>query len=356
MSAGACSRAWQAEASLDRRISAEDRAAFERHAQACEHCARELRELVRLKALGQQLPWPKVEPLARRRQRNDLLRRAHGGGEARPTAPAWRWVLVAALSGALALGVFAYRKLPLGAPVTVATAVAYEVSTGPGSAWREVARGEAVRIELQKGELSVHVAKLAVGQSFVLRLPDGELEVRGTRFTVVADVGHTQRVGVSEGRVALRLRGRPEALLSAGQSWQLDSVAPEASTRTDSSATSSATPAPSNGERSAKPSRSVSSARARPVAPGAEPLPNSDFAVAMASFSRGDFATAEQLFERFESQHPQSSQVEDSLFLRAVARLRRGDGPGARSLAALYLRRYPSGFRADEARRIIGAP
>jgi TolA-binding protein len=76
----------------------------------------------------------------------------------------------------------------------------------------------------------------------------------------------------------------------------------------------------------------------------------------MASFSRGDFATAEQLFERFEAQHPQSSQVEDSLFLRAVARLRRGDGPGAQSLAAQYLRRYPSGFRAHEAQRIVGAP
>ena len=97
------------------------------------------------------------------------------------------------------------------------------------------------------------------------------------------------------------------------------------------------------------------SAPARPVATGAEP-PGGDFAVAMASFSRGDFATAEQLFERFEAQHPQSSQVEDSLFLRAVARLRRGDGPGARSLAAQYVRRYPSGFRADEAKRIVGAP
>jgi outer membrane protein assembly factor BamD (BamD/ComL family) len=75
----------------------------------------------------------------------------------------------------------------------------------------------------------------------------------------------------------------------------------------------------------------------------------------MASFSRGDFATAEQLFQRFEAQHPQSSQVEDSLFLRALARLRRGDEVGARALAAEYLRRYPNGFRADEAARVVSA-
>jgi hypothetical protein len=265
-------------------------------------------------------------------------------------------VIVVALLGALALGVFAYRKLHIVAPVTVATSVAYEVSAAQGSAWREDARGNAVRLELQHGELSVHVVKLTAGQSFILRLPDGELEVRGTRFTVTADLGRTQRVGVSEGRVALRLRGRPEALLGAGQSWQLDSVTPEASARAHSSPPSTAVPAPSDAERGAKPPRPVTSARARPAAAGAEPSPSGDFAVAMASFSRGDFATAEQLFERFEAQHPQSSQVEDSLFLRAVARLRRGDGPGAQSLAAQYVRRYPRGFRADEAKRIVGAP
>lgn len=349
MSAVNCSRGWQAEAALDRRISAEDRVAFERHAQTCEHCAREQRELLRLKALGQQLPWPKVEPLVRRRQRNELLRQAHGGDQARPAAPAWRWVIVAALLSAFALGLLAYRKLHLAPPVTVATAVAYELSAEQGSAWRELARGDAVRLELQKGAVGVHVAKLAPGQSFVLQLPDGELEVRGTRFTVLVDLDRTQRVAVSEGRVALRLRGRPEAILSVGQSWQLDSGTTEAKAGSASSAAS-------NGEQVAQPLRPSSSARARPIVAAAEPSVSSDFAVAMASFSRGDFATAEQLFERFEARYPQSSQVEDSLFLRAVARLRRGDGPGARSLAAQYLRRYPSGFRAGEAQRMVGAP
>jgi TolA-binding protein len=72
----------------------------------------------------------------------------------------------------------------------------------------------------------------------------------------------------------------------------------------------------------------------------------------MATFSRGDFATAEQLFLAFEARHPQSAHVEDTLFLRSLCRLRRGDESGARAIASEYLRRYPTGFRAEDARRM----
>jgi len=72
----------------------------------------------------------------------------------------------------------------------------------------------------------------------------------------------------------------------------------------------------------------------------------------MATFSRGDFATAEQLLVAFEARYPQSAHLEDTLFLRAVCRLRRGDESGARALARDYLRRYPNGFRAQEAGRM----
>lgn len=76
----------------------------------------------------------------------------------------------------------------------------------------------------------------------------------------------------------------------------------------------------------------------------------------MAAYARGDFAIAERLFQRFELASPQSSQVEDSLFLRAMSRQRRGDGAGAKQLAAEYLGRYPAGFRAAEAGRLLAAP
>ncbi len=357
MSRASCNRAWQAEAALDRRISAEDRASFERHLQTCETCARELDELSRLQQLGEQLPWPRTEPLQRRRQRNELLRRAHAGDPVGATKFAWRWLVVPAVLCLLAVGVVAHRKLRVEAPVMLQAAVIYEVRPEPGSAWSKLAGGDAVRLALEEGALAIHVSKLKSGQSFSMQLPDAELEVRGTRFTVQVGVTRTERVTVSEGRVALRVRGRPELLLGAGDTWQRASD-PAVSALPSAAGPSPAAAAPSRAARAGAALRAPASATATPAAPerAAEPSPASDFAIAMASFSRGDFATAEQLFQRFEARHPRSSQVEDSLFLRALARLRRGDELGARSLAAEYLRRYPNGFRAGEAARLANLP
>jgi TolA-binding protein len=352
MSARSCPRAWQAEALLDRRIVADDAASFERHVQTCSVCAHELRELARLKDLGQRLPWPKSEPLQRRRQRAELLKRAHGD-DAEPTRWRWSWLVVAALCVLVLSGVVAERALRRQAPGP--PNVSYEVLAGSRGAWREVQAGRDVRLQLREGEITVRIARLKAGQSFVLWLPDGELEVRGTVFTVELTSGHTSRVAVREGRVALRLAGHPELLLSAGQVWQAEPVVPP---------TSSPVVEPAPSAPSAESPRSTVSSRAapsttRPAAPAvssAAPSPATDFALAMATFSRGDFASAEQLFQRFEARHPHSSQVEDSSFLRALSRKRRGDTGGAAALAAEYLRRYPNGFRASEAARLVEGP
>ena len=144
MSRTSCNRAWQAEAALDRRISAEDRASFERHLQSCASCARELDQLSRLKQLGDQLPWPKTEPLQRRRQRNELLRRAHAGEPAGTARFAWRWLVVPAVACLLALGLVAQRKLRVEAPPVLEAAVSYAVQPEPGSAWSKLFGGDAV--------------------------------------------------------------------------------------------------------------------------------------------------------------------------------------------------------------------
>jgi TolA-binding protein len=77
-----------------------------------------------------------------------------------------------------------------------------------------------------------------------------------------------------------------------------------------------------------------------------------DFARAMAAFGAGDYGQAERLFQCFERSHPQDARQEDSTFLRAVARARRGDAEGARATARQYLERYPNGLRAPEAERM----
>jgi len=346
MSQAACSRLWQAEAVLDGRLSAEDRASFERHAVTCSHCARERSELSHLKTLGSELPWPKAEPLQRRRQRNELLRKAHALSVDSPAKPAparLRWVVAFGALCLLAAGWFAFAQRA-GSLDVVAS---FDVQAAPGSAWRRLQGGPAVRLQLDRGTLEIAVGKLRLGQTFILELPDGQLEVRGTRFSVEAKGSHTERVAVTEGRVALRIIGRSELLLGAGESWQAAPPAPPAPNHA---------PVPS-GETSKpvriQPSAPAASTSVSIVAAPAPPA--TDFAEAMSSFTRGDFATAEQQFERFESLHPQSSQREDSLFLRALSRHRRGNHAGAEQLATEYLRRHPSGFRAADARRLLDA-
>jgi outer membrane protein assembly factor BamD (BamD/ComL family) len=72
----------------------------------------------------------------------------------------------------------------------------------------------------------------------------------------------------------------------------------------------------------------------------------------MSAFSAGDYGRAEQLFVSFEQQHAADARVEDTLFLRALARSRRGDADGSRAIARDYLRRYPNGLRRQEAQRL----
>jgi TolA-binding protein len=72
----------------------------------------------------------------------------------------------------------------------------------------------------------------------------------------------------------------------------------------------------------------------------------------MAAFGAGDYGQAERLFQDFERRHTEDARQEDSTFLRAVARARRGDAAGARATARQYLERYPNGLRAPEAARL----
>jgi TolA-binding protein len=73
----------------------------------------------------------------------------------------------------------------------------------------------------------------------------------------------------------------------------------------------------------------------------------------MTAFGAGDYGRAESLFLAFERENPGDARIEDTTFLRAVARKRRGDGDGAAAAAREYLRRYPAGFRRSEAERLL---
>ena len=363
----ACTRAWQAEALEDGRLSGAEHAAFERHAASCAECASELRALVRLRQGAEWLPASSPTPLEHRRQRQALLRRASELCQRAPVQPRRRtfaaFVLAGALMVALSIG-FGLRAWRSGSEASVALAApTYRLDASPGASWQTIEEGAALRLRLGSGSFMLEVDKLTAVQRFVLELPDGELEVIGTHFGVRVEPEGTRRVEVTEGRVALRLRDALPISLGAGESWTAEREAARAAAPPSvPAAEPPSTPAPAAvapSERSLARARQTASPETKRALepPSGEQAAtagthNDDFARAMAAFGAGDYGQAERLFQDFERRHPEDARQEDSTFLRAVARARRGDAAGARATARQYLERYPNGLRAPEAERL----
>jgi hypothetical protein len=366
----ACTRVLQAEALEDGRLSGAERASFERHAASCAECSSELRALVRLRQGAERLPASTPTPLEHRRQRQALLRRASELSQRAPAPPRRRTfalVLSGALMAAVCIGFLLGASRSGSEDSAALAAPTYRLDASPGASWQTVKKGAALRLRLGSGSFMLKVDKLTAVQRFVLELPDGELEVVGTKFGVLVEPEGTRRVEVTEGRVALRLRGALPISLGAGETWTAEREAARAADpRSLPAAEPTSTPAPA----AAAPGEG-SRARARQTAlpetkralepPSGEQAAtagthNDDFARAMTAFGAGDYGQAERLFRDFERRHAEDARREDATFLRAVARLRRGDAAGARATAREYLDRYPNGLRALEAERLAESP
>ena len=363
----ACAHAWQAEALEDGRLSGAERASFERHAAGCAECASELRALVRLRQGAEGLPASSPTPLEHRRQRQALLRRASELCQRAPVQPRRRtfaaFVLAGALMAALCIG-FGLRAWRSGSEASVALAApTYRLDASPGASWQTIDGGAALRLRLGGGSFLFEVDKLTAVQRFVLDLPDGELEVIGTHFGVRVEPEGTRRVEVTEGRVALRLRDALPISLGAGESWTAEREAARAAAPPSvPAAEPPSTPAPAPAAPSERPLPRARQTALPETKRALEPpsgeqaaaagTHDDDFARAMAAFSAGDYGQAERLFQDFERRHAEDARQEDSTFLRAVARARRGDAAGARATARQYLERYPNGLRAPEAEQL----
>lgn len=338
-----CSRLWEAEAIEDGRLSGAERSSFEQHTKTCDDCAREVAELARLRDALEALPVATATALERHRLRRTVIQRADAARLRAPSRLAFRVVPALALAAALLVTMLVFRSRASHDPSAVeppAPMVAVEPSAG--AEWRTEEHGSTVRQRVTRGRVSFHVEKLDARQRFLLGLPDGELEVKGTRFVVDVGESGTSEVSCSEGRVVLRLADQPEIVLSAGESWRKADVAVTIEAKTPKA---SATPQPSAPVISKK----VSAPRSIEVDASS---PGADFVEAMSAFSEGDLGRAERLFLAFEERHPNDARVEDAAFLRALARARRGDRDGARELAREYLQRYPKGLRKIEAEQL----
>ncbi len=385
-----CSRTWEASALEDGRLDAQSVASFERHVRTCSICTREVTELRRLRELMLLAEHRAWSPLEHRRLRQQLLRVAneHAVRPARAAGLRSMLLLVGVL-GVAPITVVAFRHASVRATISTSRGVPaphYELDPGIEAAFHVSTLGPVRRIALREGSLKIHVEHLLPQQRFLVDLPDGELEVRGTRFVVEASEGHTKHVHVFEGLVALRLNGESERLIASGQDWveqATTSPGDHGSGRGAPVAKARAIPAPSNvaprstpGARGVSPmarrvEHSLSSSSSAPGAKSGEdhdvgPAPGANaesigsrdasaaFVAGMNAFSTGAYREADERFAEFAARFGGDPHSEDADYLRVVIALRRGDHSTAVVRARDYMTLFPHGLRRTELERLLG--
>lgn len=361
-----CNRIWEAEARVDGRLGPKDVASFERHLADCPDCTRATERLDQLASTLAALPHTPKSELERRRARAELLRKANENWVEKPgsSRSAW-WVLPAV---ALAAALFFLVRARSGETPGASVVPRFEVTDVHDAKVREEVEGTTSRVRLSSGTAAFHVEHLHSNARFLVALPDGEVEVRGTRFVIDVEGGKTRSVTVTEGFVEVRLAGF-RGLLHAGERWPSATAAVEPAASTVAAAATAVTApieaAPSNAvanapnaaptlPNKAEPSSGTRLATAAPSANAVTSVgAGARFVAAMKTYEAGDYGRADALFGAFAGEFPNDARAEDALFLRADARARRGDREGASRAASEYLKRYPNGFRSAEARRLV---
>jgi TolA-binding protein len=231
------------------------------------------------------------------------------------------------------------------APSPGSGAFASTILATEGAKWSRERVGSTETVRLSDGELRIHVRHQLTEERFVVVLPDGELEVRGTTFDVRVERGSTSIVRVEEGRVALRMAGRAERLLGGGESWsaQPPAVAAHASV-------AGATAAADHSSRRNGPLHAGAPAPRTPVA--ADDAAHA-YAAALGLLSARQFGPSATAFHDFVAAHPNAPQAEDASFLEAVALARAGRADAAALVAERHLQAYPESFHGKDAAILV---
>jgi hypothetical protein len=344
-----CSRLWEIDPYREGRLGNADAKSFERHLVACEACRTQLKRDERLGELARALPDDGPTELGLRRLRGRVLRDVATG--VAPPAPRRLRAGLAALVLGVGLAVTAWALTAHRAPPapdgtvrlttlpqapapdeakSAPSAEAFAGAVVPSGAarWSQTRAQGVEQVVLEEGMLRLHVRPQVVGERFLVMLPDGELEVRGTTFEVKVERGATTRVHVDDGVVDVRLRGREPRRLGEGETWNVAA-----------SAGSASPPA----ARAAPATRSSAAA-----SEGGEA-----YAAAIALLSEGRNDEAAAAFHAFVLSEPRAPQAEDASFLEAVALARMGRSDAAALAAEHHLASFPASFHRREAAILV---
>jgi hypothetical protein len=228
-----------------------------------------------------------------------------------------------------------------------------EVQALPGARWRRTHSGTLERLELLYGEALFKISRTSPAQKVRIVVPDGEIDDLGTILRVRVTEHTTERIVVYEGQVRVRLRGRRELTLVAGDTWvresqmSLGATAAAASERPSTAAAASERPSTSdNAGARCKPNRP----RTDSVVIGRQaPMKLKDEIVDSTSES----STTPPPSAEPPTPPPAETNEEDQLYLRMVTLLEEGQIARARIVADESWARFPKGFRRLEVSRVM---
>jgi hypothetical protein len=201
------------------RCSEEDLA----HAAHCDDCGTLVSEVLDLRSLFSETPASTLPDervailrfrLAAEAKRLQRERAEKAGRKALRIHLIWSAAMVTTLAAAI-ICVFSLRK-GRGSAV-VQTSVA-EVQLLNAAIGHNLQPGPNEVYELVQGQAEFNVRRLVGDQRFRVLVGDDQVEVRGTKFRVVAGQRHLESVQVFEGRVQVSASGR-SLMLDAGQDW-----------------------------------------------------------------------------------------------------------------------------------------
>jgi hypothetical protein len=202
------------------------------------------------------------------------------------------------------------------------------IVAAPGARWSRHRDADVERVHLDDGTISLEVERQLPEGRFLVELPDGEIEVRGTRFEVTARRALTRSIRVELGVVSYRPVGAPEVILHAGETWNAE-------------AKLAASSVPS--------ARGPSQGRER----DAQASPAADYEAAAAGYAAKRYAEAAARFSAFVASHPHAVEAEDASFLEASALAHDGRPAAAAEVAGRFLRTYPTSFHARDAAVLV---
>jgi hypothetical protein len=226
------------------------------------------------------------------------------------------------------------------------------VTPGPETRWSQKSRGPREIVSLAAGSLDISVDRAGSARRLLVELPDGELEDEGTVFSVTVAREHTQKVSVSQGKVALRLVGQPERHLTAGETFEAPTPSVQATGDSAAPAADAAHATTTRHPESA-PGGPASNGHAPKSGVEADACPGAPrFEDCVDTFKRGEYAAAAEALGRYTATC--GRHAEDATYLRMVSLARAGRTGEAATAARSYLARFPEGFRRKEAERLAG--